>query len=67
MIEVLRRGIPPSEIRWRGECHICKSDLRATAQDLKVDAGDYRSEGPFAHGICPICKASVVFHPEESE
>lgn len=62
-MKILKRGTPPADARWLGDCHSCKSELEATRAELRVEH-DPRDHLAFGHAPCPVCQADVVFSPK---
>lgn len=63
-MEIVKRGIPPSERVLQGECTICASVLRAKQQELRYDSDSRES---YYSGVCPVCSNLVYFNTRVSE
>ncbi len=63
-MEIIRRGTPPSEIKWRGTCSQCKSIMECKEGEVHdIYEGDQREPGRMGKAACPVCSAIVNFYP----
>lgn len=59
-MKVIKKGTPPGERIWKGQCRQCGSEVEALQKELSdINFGDYRSEGPFCWMTCPVCNAGM--------
>ena len=67
-MEIIRRGVPPSEKTWIGKCRACRSEARATTAELTNITDDQREGTSFSWETCPVCGKSgwggMLFYPE---
>jgi hypothetical protein len=62
-MKIIKKGNPPEEQPWRGECKACGAVLEAARSELKTDY-DQRDGSEWGRAPCPCCKAGVVFYPK---
>lgn len=56
-MEILFKGIPPSEKDYTGECYYCKTRVRFKAKEGKTTY-DQR-DGNFITVLCPVCSRPI--------
>lgn len=67
-MEILFRGTPPEERKWKGTCWYCKSEISAMENEVEVsyeDATDSRGDTrKIGKADCPVCEHQMNFYPE---
>jgi len=63
-MKVVRKGKPPKEEIFQGECHTCKSVMEEKRANLTIVVGDQREPGDFAHAVCPVCGSDFIMYPK---
>jgi phage terminase large subunit GpA-like protein len=49
--------------KFRGTCPNCGSKFEAKRDELRIEYGDQREPGEFAHAQCTECKHAFVLYP----
>lgn len=62
-MEIIKRGKPPAERNWQGECSHCHSVVRAKEHELHVTQA--QRDGAFGTAPCPVCKLDMFFYPQD--
>lgn len=57
-MEIIKRGTPPSEKVFQGECYACGTIVKFTRAEAAISP-DHR-EGPNYYITCPICKTCRI-------
>jgi C4-type Zn-finger protein len=62
-MNIIRRGTPPKEKIYRGECPHCKSVFEAERTELDIRWGGQRDEYEYGVAPCEVCGyAGVAFY-----
>lgn len=70
-MEIIKKGTPPSERIWEGECRKCGTVARCKQSELNVVHDDQR-DGPYSWLKCPVCNegndewGGMCFHPVDA-
>lgn len=62
-MQIIKRGIIPSEREWKGTCYHCKSVIEAKQDELKVESNQH--DGEWGDAKCPVCESSMNFYPKK--
>lgn len=74
-MEIIRKGKPPGERVWIGDCRSCKARAKAKQSEMKHITHDHREGGSFSWEKCPACGAGdnatgyggMLFYPKANE
>jgi hypothetical protein len=56
MVEIIRRGTPPSERVYTGSCYSCRTEVRFKQHEAR-SSQDQREPGYYVE--CPVCRVSI--------
>lgn len=59
-MKIIKRGKPPKERMWEGDCQKCRSVARATEAEMNHITFDQREGGSFSWEVCPVCEAGDI-------
>jgi hypothetical protein len=65
-MKIIRRGTPPNETVFAGECWNCHTMIEAARRELKIE-NDFKDHSEYAHIACPVCNGIMTVHPKEKE
>ena len=57
-MDILKRGIPPSERTYIADCRTCKSQIKFKRTEAKLTS-DQR-DGDYLNIVCPVCGAGIT-------
>ncbi len=60
-MKIIKQGKKPSDRKWRGECHSCKSVMECQQLELQI-AYDMRDGLAYGRANCPVCTSEVIFY-----
>lgn len=67
-MEILFRGTPPEERKWKGTCGYCNSEIQANENEVEVsylESKDlWRDVKKTGKADCPVCEHQMTFYPE---
>lgn len=56
-MKITKRGKPPSQRLWKGNCRKCRSEAEAFESEMTHITYDQREGGSFSWEVCPVCNA----------
>jgi hypothetical protein len=62
-MKCIKKGKPPEQRLWQGECYHCNSVFEALEGELSHIENDVRENTRFAKAMCEICKRDFFLHP----
>ena len=62
-MKLIKRGIPPKERKWKGDCYYCKSEYESLEGELKAVQIDPKERTPMALEQCEVCKNNFWLYP----
>lgn len=61
-MKVIKRGVLPSEKKYRGRCPHCESIVEATHDELTHTTCQF--DGDYSVADCPVCEVSRIYFEE---
>ena len=61
-MKILKRGVNPDNIPWRGTCSKCKTRIEIEQHEA-WDIIDDQRDGKFGRYECPVCDNTINVYP----
>ena len=63
-VKIIKKGTPPKDVIWKGECNTCHTVAEANESELKVQ--HCQRDGSWGLAKCPVCEApNMIFYPQK--
>jgi hypothetical protein len=67
-MKITKRGVPPSERKWVGQCTACSSEVEALEGELERIEADQREGTRFCRVVCPVCNLlRLILYPVRTQ
>jgi len=62
-MKCIKKGKPPEQRLWQGECYHCNSIFEALEGELTNIQSDPRDNTRIGKAVCEVCNKDFVLHP----